>query len=35
MYMVMDLDRPHRGIIQVSSQSLIDLKKSIDATVPR
>jgi hypothetical protein len=35
MYMVMDLDRPHRGIIQVSSQSLLDLKKSVDATVPR
>jgi hypothetical protein len=35
MYMVMDLDRPHRGIIQVSSQSLIDLKKSIDAAIPR
>ena len=35
MFMVMDLDRPHRGIIQVSSQSLIDLQKSIDAAVPR
>jgi len=29
MYMVMDLDRPHRGIIQVSSQSLLDLKKDL------
>lgn len=35
MYMVMDLDRPHRGIIQVSSQSLLDVKASIDAAVPR
>lgn len=34
MYMVMDLDRPHRGIIQVSSQSLLDVKASIDAAVP-
>lgn len=33
MYMVMDLDRPHRGIIQVSSQSLLDVKAQIDATV--
>ncbi len=35
MYMVMDLDRPHRGIIQVSSQSLFDVKAAIDAAVPR
>ena len=35
MFMVMDLDRPHRGIIQVSSQSLLDLQKSIDAALPR
>jgi len=35
MYMVMDLDRPHRGIIQVSSQSLLDVKASIDAAVAR
>ncbi len=35
MYMVMDLDRPHRGIIQVSSQSLVDLQKSIDDSVSR
>ncbi len=35
MFTVMDLDRPHRGIIKVSSQSLIDLQKSIDAAVPR
>lgn len=35
IYMVMDLDRPHRGIIQVSSQSLFDVKASIDAALPR
>jgi hypothetical protein len=35
MYMVMDLDRPHRGIIKVSSQSLLDVKASIEAVVPR
>ncbi len=35
MFTVMDLDRPYRGFIQVSSQSLIDLQKSIDAAVPR
>ena len=35
LYMVMDLDRPHRGVIQVSSQSLLDLKAEIDAAVPR
>ena len=35
MYMVMDLDRPHRGIIQISSQSLIDAKAAIDAAVRR
>ena len=33
MYMVMDLDRPHRGITRVDSQGLIELQQSIDAAV--
>ena len=35
MYMVMDLDRPHRGIIKVSYQSLLEVQQSIDAAVSR
>ena len=30
MFMIMDLDRPRRGIIQVSPQSLIDVKAAIN-----
>ncbi|HEU4517033.1 MAG TPA: hypothetical protein VFR77_06990 [Steroidobacteraceae bacterium] len=30
MFMIMDLDRPRRGIIQVSPQSLLDVKAAID-----
>jgi hypothetical protein len=30
MFMIMDLDRPRRGIIQVSPQSILDVKAAID-----
>ena len=30
MFMIMDLDRPRRGIIQVNPQSLLDVKSAID-----
>lgn len=35
VFMILDLDRPQRGLIRVSQQSLLDLQASIHAARPR
>jgi uncharacterized membrane protein (Fun14 family) len=34
VFMILDLDRPRRGLIQVSQKSLVDLQASIRAPSP-
>ena len=35
VFVIIDLDRPRRGLIQISQQSLLDLQGSVDALVTR
>jgi hypothetical protein len=35
VFVIIDLDRPRRGLIEVSQQSLLDLQSSVAATRPQ